>query len=295
MRGNLRLTFSPARLRAILAYGVPLVPISVSSWAIGLSSRFFIKAHSGLADVGLFALGNRAAQVMMLVVTAFGLAWGPFAYSIAQEKDARRTYAKVLTFYAVGMGGLALALSLFAPLLLAVVASPSYARAYQVVAPLALYYAVQGAYMIVAVGTSLSRKTVHLSWTTISAALATLLLNAALLQLPYMALVGGALAMLAGQCISVGLVYMVSQRLYPVPYELGKLGWCVAVLCILLGLGQAVHVWLESMPLIGILLRLLLFALYPILILAFRVIEGYEVAVLWGAFKTRLRHRGEVA
>jgi O-antigen/teichoic acid export membrane protein len=292
IRGSVGVTFSIERLRALLAYGVPLVPITVASWAIGLSSRFFIKAHSGLSDVGLFAAGNKVAQIMLLVVTAFTLAWGPFAFSIAQEHTARRTYAKVLTFYAAGVGGLALALTLYAPLILRFAAAPVYARAYQVVAPLALYYAVLGAYSIVAVGTSLSKKTIHLSWTTISAALVTLILNAVLVPLPYMALVGGALAMLIGQCLSVGLVYGVSQRLYPIPYERGKLLICLAVLGILVVLGQIAHGWYEPYSIPGVLVPLLLLSLYPMLLLAFRVIERYEVVVVWAAFRTRLRMGG---
>lgn len=292
IRGSVGVTFSPARLRALLAYGVPLVPITVASWAIGMSSRFFIKAHTGLSDVGLFAAGNRVAQIMLLVVTAFTLAWGPFAFSIAQEQDARRTYAKVLTFYAAGVGGLALALSLFAPLILRIAAIPVYARAYQVVPPLALYYAVQGAYSIVAVGTSLSRKTIHLSWTTISAAIVTLVLNAVLIRLPYMSLVGDALAMLVGQCMSVGLVYAVSQRLYPIPYERVKVIACLAALGVLVVLGQMARGWLPPLSIPGLLVPCVLLALYPFLMLALGVIERYELLVMRDAVRSRLRQGG---
>jgi O-antigen/teichoic acid export membrane protein len=292
IRGSIAHAFSSRRLRAVLAYGVPLVPITVSTWAIGLSSRFFIKAHTGASDVGLFATGNKVAQILLLVVTAFILAWSPFALSIAEQPGARRTYAKMLTFYAAGAGGLALALSLFAPLILRVGAAPVYARAYQVVPALALYYAVQGAYSIVAIGTSLSRKTIHLSWTTILAAVATLALNALLVPLPYMALVGGAVAMLVGQCLSVGMVYGVSQRLYPIPYERAKLVICVVVLGALVSAGQVAHRWYTPFSAPGIIVPLLVLALYPALLLAFRVIEGYEVAVVWHGLRARLRMEG---
>lgn len=94
MRQTLRIRFSRQRLLQVLAYGTPLVPITVANWAIGVSNRLFIRAHSGLTDVGLFSSGSKVAQIMFLAVTAFGLAWGPFAYSIAEEQDARRTYAQ---------------------------------------------------------------------------------------------------------------------------------------------------------------------------------------------------------
>jgi O-antigen/teichoic acid export membrane protein len=285
---SLRPAFSLSRLRALLAYGVPLVPITVAGWAIALSSRFFIQAHTGGSDVGIFGMGSKVAQIMMLFVTAFTLAWGPFAFSIAEERDARRTYAKVLTFYTAGMGWLALGLSLFAPLILLVAVNPSFARAYQVVPPLALAYMVAGAYNIVAVGTSLSKKTIHLSWTTIAAAVVTVVLNAVLLPLPYMSLVGGALATLAGQLVSVGLVYWVSQRLYPVPYERGKVLRCVAIIGLLVIVGQLERIWVEPNLAVGILVRLLLLGLYPLLLIGLRVIERYEVVVLREGVRTWL-------
>jgi len=294
VRGSLVASFTPRRLLPILRYGLPLVPITVATWAISQSNRFFIHAESktGAVDLGLFAAGNKVAQVMLLFVTAFTLAWSPFALSIAAEQDARRTYAKVLTFYTVGMGTLALALSLFAPVILRFVSVPSYARAYQVVAPLSLAYMVAGAYSIVALGTSLKARTAHLSWTTILGAITALLLNLFLLKLPYMALVGGALATLGGQIVSVGLVFWISQRLYPIPYERRKVLICVAMLGAWVVVGQVLRGWLDLNLLVGTAVRLLMLAAFLIALLWSGVLERYEVVVLRDGVRSRLRAVG---
>lgn len=283
---SIRVRFSSHRLHALLAYGVPLVPISVATWAIGMSNRFFIKAHTGLSDVGLFSSGTKVAQLMFLAVTAFSLAWGPFAYSIAEEPDAKRTYARVLTFYVAVLGGLAVALSLFSPLILEV-ARPAYSRAYQVVPPLALSYLVAGAYSIVAIGTSLSRKTIHLSWTTIVAAAVALLLNAVLVPVPYLALVGGALATLFGNLVSVGLVYTVSQRLYPIAYERRKVIICTIILSGVILAGQVTRGYLAATSPTGLAFRALLVVAYPVLLVTSGVIEPYEIVVLRNAVWSR--------
>jgi O-antigen/teichoic acid export membrane protein len=277
-------------LRAVLAYGVPLVPISLSSWAIGMSNRFFIRGHSGITDVGLFSSGNKVAQIMFLAVTAFALAWGPFAFSIAEEPDAKRTYAKVLTFYVAVLGWLALALSLFAPLILAL-GRPAYMRGYQVVPPLTLSYLIAGAYYIVAVGTSLSRKTIHLSWTTAAGGIVALLANVLLLPVPYFALIGGALATLFGNMVWVALVYWVSQRLYPIPYELKRVLTCICILVTLVLLGQIARGYVQPTSPLGLLVRLALTGLYPFLLVFAGVIERYEVKVLHGAVWSRIRQR----
>lgn len=292
VRGSLVASFTPQRLLPILRYGLPLVPITVATWAISQSNRFFIHADSGGVVLGLFSVGNKVAQLMLLMVTAFSLAWSPFALSIAAEPDARRTYAKVLTFYTVGMGTLALALSLFAPVILRFASAPSYARAYQVVAPLSLAYMVAGAYSIVALGTSLKARTAHLSWTTILGAITALLLNLFLLKLPYMALVGGALATLGGQIVSVGLVFWISQRLYPIPYERRKVLIGVALLGMWVLAGQVLRGWLDVNLLVGSSVRLLMLAAFLIALLGCGVLERYEVLVLRDWARSRLRMVG---
>jgi O-antigen/teichoic acid export membrane protein len=290
LRGSFRLRFSTPRLRALLSFGVPLVPITLAAWAIGTSNQFFIKAHTGVADVGLFSAGSKVAQIMFLAVTAFSLAWGPFAFSIAEEEDAPRTYARVLTFYVAVLGWLALALSLFAPLILEI-ARPSFFRAYQVVPPLALSYMVYGAYPIVAIGTSLSRKTIHLSWTTLVGAGVTIAGNALLVPLPYLALIGGALATLGGNLVLVGLVYWVSQRLYPIPYEPRKVGTCIAILGILVLAGQVERAHFGPTSPAGLAFRAVLVASYPVLLVICGVLQRYELVVLRNALWLRAAAR----
>ena len=52
---------------------------------------------------------------MVLLLTAFRIAWPAFAYSIEDDSEARRTYAFVLTYLVVVASWLALALGLLAP------------------------------------------------------------------------------------------------------------------------------------------------------------------------------------
>ncbi len=290
VRGRLAWRFSPRLLRAILAYGVPLVPISAASWAIGQSNRFFIKAHTGMADVGLYSAGNKVAQLMLLAVTAFSLAWGPFAFSISEEPDARRTYARVLTYYVAVMGWFALILSLFAPLVLEV-ARPAYVRAYQVVPFLTMSYLITGAYYVVAVGTSLSKKTIHLTWPTVAGGAVTVAVNALIVPLPYFSLVGGALATLCGNAVLVWLVYLVSQRLYPIPFELKRVFPSVAILAILVIVGQISHGFVKATAPSGLFIEAVLMASYPILLVTCGVIQRYEVAIVTRALRARTRRR----
>ena len=57
----------------------------------------------------------RIASAMVLLLTAFRMAWPAFAYSIEDDNEAKRTYAFVLTYLVVIASWLALALGLLAP------------------------------------------------------------------------------------------------------------------------------------------------------------------------------------
>ena len=62
------------------------------------SDRLFLVKLADTTEVGLYSVGVRIASAMVLLLTAFRLAWPAFAYSIEDEGEARRTYAFVLTY-----------------------------------------------------------------------------------------------------------------------------------------------------------------------------------------------------
>jgi len=107
--------FSFFRLKQLLAYGVPIVPAGIAQWALDSANRYFLRYYSSLNDVGLYAIGGKVASIMGLLTGAFQLAWGPFAFSIHREDNARDIYASILTYYLVLTSGFAIILSLFAP------------------------------------------------------------------------------------------------------------------------------------------------------------------------------------
>ena len=50
------------------------------------------------AEVGVYSVAVRIASAIVFLMIAFRLAWPAFAYSITDDRDAKRTYAFVLTY-----------------------------------------------------------------------------------------------------------------------------------------------------------------------------------------------------
>ena len=126
-------------------FGLPLVPSGLALWALNFSDRFFLARLSGQDDVGRYSIGVRIASAMVLLLVAFRTAWPAFAYSIDDEREAKRTYAFVLTYLLFVACWLSLALGVLAPWIVQVLArNEAFWPGADVVAPLAFAGALLG-------------------------------------------------------------------------------------------------------------------------------------------------------
>jgi O-antigen/teichoic acid export membrane protein len=217
-REQLGLQFDRELLRRMNRFGLPLVPSGLALWALNFSDRFFLARIAGQEDVGRYSLGVRIASAMVLLLVAFRMAWPAFAYSIEDEREARRTYAFVLTYLLYVACWLSLALGVLAPWIVQVLArNEAFWPGADVVAPLAFAGALWGGYTVVAIGIGRLRRT-QFNWViTGSAALVDVVLN--LLLIPEYGIRGAAAAALTAFTVMFVAMAAYSQRLYPVPYQ----------------------------------------------------------------------------
>ncbi len=264
-------------------------PMTLAGMALVINSTangFFLLHLLSARETGVFSIALRITALATVVMTAFQLAWSPYSLSIASAPDAKRTYAKVLTYYIIGFGGLALALGLFGREILILVDSRhlGYAEGYKVLGLLAYATILTGAYYITNIGSNITKKTTNISWTTMVAAATNIVLNLALI--PWLGMVGSAIASLSVSLFTAWLIYRVSQRDYPIPFETGKVGLTIALGLALMALGLAVDSgqwWLDVLLKLGILVAYV-FAL-PLL----GIVTPRELSIAQGALRRRLR------
>ena len=180
-REQLGLQFDRKLLREMNHFGLPLVPTALFLWITNFSDRFFLVKLANVSEAGLYSVGVRVASAMVLLLTAFRMAWPAFAYSISDEREARRTYAYVLTYLTVVTAWMALALTLLSPWLVDLLAAPRFADSERVVGPLAFATVSYGAYIVIAIGVGRARRT-QFNWVvTGAAAVVNIALNFALI------------------------------------------------------------------------------------------------------------------
>jgi O-antigen/teichoic acid export membrane protein len=261
-------SISVSRSRELLKYGIPLVPASVAYLVMTWSDRYFLSYYTTLDQVGLYAIGNKIALLVGLVVGAFQTALGPFAISIQKEEDASRTYANVLTLYLAVTVGIAVALSIFAPEILVVLTTPKFYGASVVVPFLAFSIIGHGAYYIAALGVILTKQTPHIGYTTTLAAMVNVGCN--VLLIPRWGVIGAAVASVLSQWISALALLYVSQRYYPIPHRLKECQIVVASGVVLIVLGcqvQFASLWLS------VLFKISLLSLYPAILIVTQIVK----------------------
>jgi O-antigen/teichoic acid export membrane protein len=254
---QLGLEFDRDLFRRMQHFGMPLVPSALALWAINFIDREFVVWYKGKAEVGVYSVAIKIASVITFVMIAFRTAWPAFAYSIEDEREAKRTYAFVLTYLLTFASWVALLLGALAPWWTRLLTgSAGYLRAEKGVALLAFAGAIYAGYTVLAIGSGRARKT-QLNWvvTGVGAA-ANVGLNFWLI--PRWGMVGAAISTLAAYVVLFVGMTIYAQHVYPVAYQWRRVVTAVGVAAALNVVARATH--LSLVP------SFLLVAAYPVVL-----------------------------
>jgi O-antigen/teichoic acid export membrane protein len=284
-RRRLTLRLDPPLLRRLLRFGLPTMPAEVSLYLLNFVDRLIIVHYVGLSEAGIYSVGVKFAQGVNVLVRGFQLAWPPLAYSIRDDDEARRTYATVITLFLAGCTWMVVGLWLLAQYLIRFFAAPKFFDAYEVVGLIAAAVTLYALYMVMVVVLGRTGRTEF----NLPAAIAALISNVALnlILVPPLGIVGAGLALVGSYLVVVALMYWFTERLFPVPYEWGRLARVLFVAAALVGFGDLV---LPSDGFAGFVARLALGLLFPAALFA----TGFFTAEERGWLRY-LRHPGRLA
>jgi O-antigen/teichoic acid export membrane protein len=215
-RGDFRGSFSPKLLREILAFGLPLIPTTVSFWVLQVSDRYFLEHMAHGDEVGHYALANRVSDLLRFAfILPFSTAWGAYCIQIAAQQDGRALAGRISGAYLAALCALGSALVIVAPVAIGAFADPSYGDSIRVVAPLVYGNALYGAAHVLNLGLVVAKRTKTLAAATGIGALVNLLLN--LLWIPRYGMDGAAYATVVSYFVVAVATWRSSSRLYAVP------------------------------------------------------------------------------
>jgi O-antigen/teichoic acid export membrane protein/glycosyltransferase involved in cell wall biosynthesis len=240
-RYQLGLEFDRKLFRAMNRFGLPLVPAALALWAINFIDRLFIALFKDQGEVGVYSVAVRVSSAIVFLMIAFRTAWPAFAYSIEDDREARRTYSYVLTYVVFVSCWVSLFFGLLAPWIVHVLArNPAFHRASEAVGLLSFGGAAYIAYTVMAIGSGRARKT-QWNWVIAGAAAAVNIALNVILIPPY-GMEGAAIATCAAYvALFVGMV-IYSQEVYYVAYQWRRVLTATAAAVALNAVGATLHV-----------------------------------------------------
>ena len=220
LRGMRLSVFSRRDASDLLIYGLALVPAALLSFLIHLSDRYFLKYFVSVSAVGIYALGYRFGEILYFAILAFELAYPAFLFSHLKNPDAKHLYSRVCTYYFALMGTLWLCVSLPAEEIVTIMAHPAYHEAYRVIPWIAGAFFFQGVGAVWNIGMQVNRIVKWRLAMSASTAVLALILNFALI--PRYGMMGAAWAALLAFLYQFVIQVLIGHRLYPIPYEWGR-------------------------------------------------------------------------
>jgi O-antigen/teichoic acid export membrane protein len=251
--------FDTRLFRKMQQFGMPLVPSALALWTINFVDREFVSWYKGNAEVGVYSAAVKIASLITFVMVAFRTAWPAFAYSIEDDREAKRTYSFVLTYLLALTSWAALALGALAPWWVRLLTDPRYQRAEKGVALLAFAGAVYAGYVVLAIGSGRARKT-QWNWAVTGAGAA---VNVGLnfWLVPRWGMVGAAVSTAVAYVVLFVGMTLYAQHVYPVRYQWRRVVTCVAVGAGLTVAARAAHLQLAPSALLVLAYPLVLGAL----------------------------------
>jgi O-antigen/teichoic acid export membrane protein len=258
--------FDRLLIRQMLRFALPMVPAAIAYWLINSTAAYFIlflEGHEkGTADVGLFTVGATVASAVSLFTGAFQQAWGPFAFSIINEPDAKRTYANVFLVFGIISSIIILGMFLFTPEVLMLFTNANYYGSAWVASILSTSIILIAFSYIASIGASIMKNSTYYSKAVLFGGLVTVAGN--IFLIPALGKEGAALATVLGQIIVLIYLFYKSNKLYHIPYDFSKV-----IFFLILGasLGLVVRVINFPSPVLALTTKVSVLIMFSVVIL----------------------------
>jgi O-antigen/teichoic acid export membrane protein len=272
-RRRIGLRFESGLLRRMMRFGLPTMPAELTLYSLNFIDRILIVRLAGLAEAGLYALAIKFAQAINVLARGFQLAFPPLAYSIADDDEARRAYSLIVTWFAAVLAFAVAGLWLLSRWIVDWLAAPDFFAAHEAIGLLATGVALYALYLVLVVILGRTGRTEFNLPATIAGTVVNIVLN--LILIPSQGIVGAGIALVASYLVVLALMYVLTQRLFPVPYEWGRLALLVGVTAATVAAGELL---LPTDGFTGFATRTVLWLALPLFLLATGFLTAEERA-----------------
>lgn len=273
---------SRPQLAPMLRFGLPTVPAEVSVFLIFFVDRMWLYRAESPDDAGLYSLSVKLAGIVVFTVRAFQLAWPPLAYSIVDDGEAARVYARIATYYVLFTGLVVAGIALLGRWVVRIFAAPEFYAAHEALTWVALGWALYGLFLVLVAMAGRAQVTVRNA----PAALCGLVVNVVLLVVlvPSLGIAGAGLALVGAYAVMLVAMWALTHDLFPVAFEWSRL---LRLVLVLGGITAAGELLLPTDGAAGLITRALVLAVLPLALAATGFFRPGELRAARGLLSRR--------
>jgi O-antigen/teichoic acid export membrane protein len=266
----------PQRTVALLRFGGPTVPADAAAFALNVVDRTYLIHAQGADAAGRYGFAAKLSTVVIVAVRGFQAAWPPLAYSVADEAQAARLYARVTTAYVAVTGIVVCGVTLVGRWAVRALAdNPSFYPSSEALPWVALGWALYGLVLVLVTVAGRAKVTTRNFPATIAGLVVNVILLVALVG--PLGIAGAGIALCGAYVVIVAVLYLLTRHLFRVPFEWRRL---LAAVVVLSALGVGGELLLPTHGAAGLLSRLAVLAAAPPLLVAAGVVTPAELRAL---------------
>ncbi|MFC1562825.1 lipopolysaccharide biosynthesis protein [candidate division KSB1 bacterium] len=213
----LNLKFSLKLCKKMFKYGIPTVPAVTALTILIMIDQYLLKYFGYIDKVGIYAVGYKLGMALSIIISGFRLAWFPFIFQTAQQKNAPKIFSAVFNYFNLFLIFLYLIISIYIPVFFKYIFPNEYYESVNLIPIVALGYVFYGYYENFMVGVYIKDKTNYIAVIITISALLNITLN--FILIPAYNIYGAAIATAVSYIFLAVLGYVISQRFFSVDYD----------------------------------------------------------------------------
>jgi O-antigen/teichoic acid export membrane protein len=249
-RDNFGLLFRWFKCKEMLVFSLPLIPASISVIVAAYVDRIAIQHLMTLNDVGIYSVGFRVASFANVIMAGIYFSLTPLIYEHYRKASTPGELATIFNYFLCGTLPIIVGMAMFSGEIIRLFTTPPYYIAWEIL-PILSIAAILSKMYIFAPGLDIEKKTKKIALINILAAVINAGLN--ILLIPLLGIAGSALATLVSATVLFSAYMITSQKLYPIPYQWGKItkASLASVLFIILSYYISVQAGNPNLPTLG--------------------------------------------
>jgi O-antigen/teichoic acid export membrane protein len=220
--------FKRAIFLSLIKFGLPIIPNSLAYLVVEISDKYLMRVLLDKEQLGIYSANYKFGSIILFLIIAFRTAWQPFFLKISETKDAKKVYAKVLTYYSLAGVLLVIFVTFFIEYLVAMpllgnftLLGESYWSGIQIIPIILTSYLFYGFYVNFTVGVFITKKTKLMVIFTGLAAIINISSNFYLM--PAFGIMGAAIATLLSYFVMALSIFVANQKIYKINYEFKRI------------------------------------------------------------------------